>query len=518
VAWIESSTMTQVGARIGTPAYMSPEQYQGLPISGRSDLFSAGVILYQFLTGERPFTGGGYPLIQQILLQDPVPPSEINGDIPRAVDAVTIKALAKRPEDRFATAREFAEAFRMAATGESAEASIALLLNDGALPVNGRSAISQPGFGRGTTTAGASATGGDSDLANVSLAAELEYWKEIKDSTEAVDFETFLQVFPQSRFAPLARRRMNRLETEPNGTREADAQRQHEDTERARIEAEQAVIDAAEEEARRAADLRLQRLDAKEPKLVFPLAGEAHEVASAMDFSPGMMVQPAFDTVGNAPFRSAGEPIHARRRAGRSAQTPPGPGRAHSSASSPWQKLPRLPLALALAAALVGGVTWYAAARPELAPMFATLNSATQALLAQLDQRWQARDGQQAQQQSTGGEATRLAEEQRKREEALKAERNRQQALAQQKVEAARAAADQDYERARALLNQGRSSEAVRLLRQLAHDGHGPAAKTLGDLYSRGEDVLLDMQEAARFYAIAERNGVKLDRPAFVRR
>jgi TPR repeat protein len=236
-----------------------------------------------------------------------------------------------------------------------------------------------------------------------------------------------------------------------------------------------------------------------------------------MDLSPGMMVQPAFDTVGNAPFRSAGEPIHARRRSGRSAPTPPEPGRAHSSASSAWQKLPRRPLVLALAAALVGGATWYAA-RPELAPTFATLNSATQALLAQLDQRWQTLDGQQAQQQAKGGEVTRLAEEQRKREEALKAERDRQQALAQQKVEAARAAADQDYERARALLNQGRSSEAVRLLRHLAHVGHGPAAKTLGDLYSRGEEVLLDMQEAARFYAIAERNGVKIDRPAFVRR
>src|SRR5262245_31880430 len=90
VAKIESSTMTQVGMRIGTPAYMSPEQHQGLPVSGRSDLFSAGVILYEFLTGERPFTGDGHSIIRQVLLQDPVPPSEINLDIPRALDAVTM--------------------------------------------------------------------------------------------------------------------------------------------------------------------------------------------------------------------------------------------------------------------------------------------------------------------------------------------------------------------------------------------------------------------------------------------
>ena len=88
----------------------------------------------------------------------------------------------------------------------------------------------------------------------------------------------------------------------------------------------------------------------------------------------------------------------------------------------------------------------------------------------------------------------------------------------EQKEELARAAAIQNYQRAMALLDQGRSSEAVRLLRQLANAGHGAAAKTLGDLYSSGEKVLLDRQEASHFYAIAERNGVKVDRSAFVRR
>ncbi|MPZ44381.1 MAG: protein kinase [Betaproteobacteria bacterium] len=499
VAWIESSTMTQVGARIGTPAYMSPEQHQGLPVTGRSDLFSAGVILYQFLTGERPFTGNGYPLIHQILLQDPIAPSEINFDIPRALDAVTMKALAKRAEDRFATAREFAEAFREAATGESVGAGVDFVLNDWALPVNGRDAMPPPGCGQGTTTASASVTGdGGSNPASVSLEVELEYWKEIKDSTEADDFETFLRLFPGSRFAPLARRRMNRLEAE------------------ARHGTEAPVHAEARAHRQREVERHLQRIDAKEPKLMLP-EDEANDVTPAMDLFPSVMVQPAFATVDLPHLEAVTGPIHARRRAAKPAHTQAVPEPPHPFASGAARKPPRLPIALVLAAALVGSGLWYAT-RPQFAPIIGTLRMQTQTILAQLEQEWQARQAGQGEQQRKGGEAARLAEEQRKNEEALKAERNRELALARQKEEAAQAAAIQNYERAMALLNQGRSSEAVRRLRQLAKDGNGAAAKTLGDLYSSGEDVLLDMQEAAYFYAIAERNGVEIDRPAFVRR
>ena len=60
---------------IGTPSYMSPEQILGLPVDGRSDLFSAGVILYQFLTGERPFAGSSTTTMHKVLKEDPLPPS-----------------------------------------------------------------------------------------------------------------------------------------------------------------------------------------------------------------------------------------------------------------------------------------------------------------------------------------------------------------------------------------------------------------------------------------------------------
>src|SRR5437763_5975839 len=112
--------MTQVGTTLGTPAYMSPEQIMGLPVDGRSDLFSAGVILYQFLTGERPFSGTSTTTMRKVLEENPLPPSRFNVQAPPAMDAVVRKALAKRAEDRYQTAGEFAAALNAAAHGERA--------------------------------------------------------------------------------------------------------------------------------------------------------------------------------------------------------------------------------------------------------------------------------------------------------------------------------------------------------------------------------------------------------------
>ena len=88
IAHIETSNLTQVGAVMGTPSYMSPEQIMGLPVDGRSDLFSAGVILYQFLTGERPFAGSATTTMQKVLKEDPLPPSSLNVQAPAGMDAI----------------------------------------------------------------------------------------------------------------------------------------------------------------------------------------------------------------------------------------------------------------------------------------------------------------------------------------------------------------------------------------------------------------------------------------------
>ena len=114
IAHIESSNLTQVGTVVGTPNYMSPEQIMGLPVDGRSDIFSTGVILYQFLTGERPFAGSSTTTMQKVLKEDPLPPSTLNVQLPAGIDAVVRKALAKRADERFQTAQEFATALRAA--------------------------------------------------------------------------------------------------------------------------------------------------------------------------------------------------------------------------------------------------------------------------------------------------------------------------------------------------------------------------------------------------------------------
>ncbi len=125
IAHVESSNLTKVGTVIGTPAYMSPEQILGLPVDGRSDLFSAGVILYQLLTGERPFSGSATTIMQKVLKEIPLPPSSLNVQLPAALDAVVTRALAKRPEERYQTAQEFSVALTGAAQAQAAAAASA---------------------------------------------------------------------------------------------------------------------------------------------------------------------------------------------------------------------------------------------------------------------------------------------------------------------------------------------------------------------------------------------------------
>jgi len=156
IAHIESSELTQVGTVLGTPAYMSPEQILGLPVDGRSDLFSVGVILYQFLTGERPFTGNATITMRKVLEEDPLPPSRFNVQIPGAMDAVVRKALAKKPEERFQSAEEFATALDAAAHSDrehSGETTMALPSRSMA------GSLGPPAIASGTTSARKIASG-----------------------------------------------------------------------------------------------------------------------------------------------------------------------------------------------------------------------------------------------------------------------------------------------------------------------------------------------------------------------
>ncbi len=108
IARLEDSEMTQVGTVLGTPSYMSPEQCVGSVVDARSDLFSVGVMLYELLTGQKPFRGDQSTVIMtQVINTDPEPPSRLNKQVPAAFDPVLKKALAKNVNQRYQTAEAF---------------------------------------------------------------------------------------------------------------------------------------------------------------------------------------------------------------------------------------------------------------------------------------------------------------------------------------------------------------------------------------------------------------------------
>ena len=116
-------TMTQTGMVIGTASYLSPEQAQGNPVDARSDVYALGVVLYEMLTGDPPFTGETpLAIAYKHVRENPEAPSSRNKDVPHALDAVTMKALAKNPDNRYASATDMHEDLQRFIAGQKVTA------------------------------------------------------------------------------------------------------------------------------------------------------------------------------------------------------------------------------------------------------------------------------------------------------------------------------------------------------------------------------------------------------------
>lgn len=110
---LQFGTVQQTAHVMGTPSYMSPEQVKGRAVDGRSDIFSLGVMLYEMVTGEKPFPGQSITtVIYKIVNEEPVPPRQIDPSIHPGISAIVMKALVKEPDQRYQNCREMLEDLR----------------------------------------------------------------------------------------------------------------------------------------------------------------------------------------------------------------------------------------------------------------------------------------------------------------------------------------------------------------------------------------------------------------------
>jgi len=144
-----ASQMTEVGSIIGTAQYLSPEQARGAPVDQTSDLYAVGVVLFEMLTGQVPFTGDTpLEIAMKHLSEVPTPPSELRPEVPHDLDSVVLRALAKEPGERYQSAEEMDAALARVAEGipvdpETQEAATAVLAGSGLIAAAPTSVITR---------------------------------------------------------------------------------------------------------------------------------------------------------------------------------------------------------------------------------------------------------------------------------------------------------------------------------------------------------------------------------------
>src|SRR5215212_4603716 len=153
-------TATQTATMLGTAQYLSPEQAQGQAVDPRSDLYSLGCCLYEMLTGTVPFTGATpVAIAYRHVREDPTPPRQLNPDVPRPLEAITLKAMAKLPDNRYQTAAELHDDLERFRNGQPVQATPLMDPAATTQAIPGRDAGPDPTAMLGGMTAAGGATG-----------------------------------------------------------------------------------------------------------------------------------------------------------------------------------------------------------------------------------------------------------------------------------------------------------------------------------------------------------------------
>ncbi|MEW2356057.1 Stk1 family PASTA domain-containing Ser/Thr kinase [Spirillospora sp. NPDC029432] len=147
-----ASTMTQTAQVIGTAQYLSPEQARGERVDFRSDIYSTGCVLYELLTGQPPFTGDSpVAIAYQHVREEPVPPSQVDPEIPQWADAIVLKAMAKDADHRYQNATEFRQEIQRVLQGQPVSSTAASTMMMGAQPQGTQVMGAVPGGGPART-------------------------------------------------------------------------------------------------------------------------------------------------------------------------------------------------------------------------------------------------------------------------------------------------------------------------------------------------------------------------------